>query len=1058
MAGRKSLVLWILLFFRFTCLAQQELTHYSFTLYNTSDGLAPGTVNSLWNDGEGYLWLLSENGLSRYDGYDFIHFKHKPGDSSTISSPHIVAGFKDAENNHVFVSANSLMHYDRTKRSFSVFHSFVDHRDYINHWNYNNETFVLFKRELIRYSKRKKGIAVIKIKNVNAELRNAQSFFIPSGILICSKNTHLFFDFKSSSFKPVDRRLRDGSSTELPLESGPDLLYSSAGNIYLSTPGHLYFYNSKSYCFTEIPARNTELNAARFSLEPVAARTGDYYYLLKQTGMLYRFFLPGGKVDSVSIWPQLEGMHPSRSNFKSLFVGKEGHLWITTHYSGFARIDCNNFEKGIVDQVWTGNSDIPFNNCAVLMDTDEQVIWTYAPAKGLVKIEKTYPVFQSYLNTSDTLELASQEYNIRSVVFTNDSIGVVATLNGVKVINIRTNTYESLRANPFTFDKGSYSDVNMDGQGNLYIAGWGNSKIFKVHPDFSAAVQIKLTASGKERGVALRSSCFFKNSMYWGSSQNSVYVYDTNSFFSSESVREIGLKRSKNAQNTGVIFQLFPLNNDELLLGASTGIFVLSLSQDSISRFSEDIRNEFAYADVRSLYIDRKQQLWIGTNGNGLYRYHLSDQTIKNYTAENGGLDNSVYSILADKKEELWMGTNTGIHFFDPISDKFKSFSTKDGMSFSEYNTNAATLLPDKRMAFGGLSGLTVFEPEKVLIKTKPLRLVVSRILVNNMERTISDLIRLKHDEHYITFEFAALGFYRNDEIQYAYRMEGLDNDWINCGTRRFTNYANVPPGKYTMLIRAASPHGEWTGQILKIPIVIALPFYKTPLAIFIFILLLAGLSLIFILYRTRQRQQLQNIRDNIARDLHDEIGSNLSSISIFNEVAKDKLKRRSNELDTLHVLDKIGQYAQISQEAMNDIVWMIDSRNDRFENILIKMRTFAAETVGASDTVLHLRLDESLTDIRIDMGKRKNFYLIYKEAINNLMKYAQAKNVVVELSVENSFVCLKIEDDGIGFDPEFTSGNGMRNMQRRAEELQGMLTVSSKEGQGTAIHLKFLP
>ncbi len=207
-------------------------------------------------------------------------------------------------------------------------------------------------------------------------------------------------------------------------------------------------------------------------------------------------------------------------------------------------------------------------------------------------------------------------------------------------------------------------------------------------------------------------------------------------------------------------------------------------------------------------------------------------------------------------------------------------------------------------------------------------------------------------------------------------------------------------------------------------------------------------------IYRLKQRLKLQSIRDNIARDLHDEIGSNLSSISIFNEVAKESAVRNTGNLTSL--LNKIGEYTQVSQEAMNDIVWMIDSKNERFENIFIKMRTLASETIGAGPYKMTLDFDEALNSIKIPMAKRKNFYLIYKEAINNLLKYSQCTHVIIEIRKMGNHVLLKIEDNGVGFIINEKKGNGLTNMRKRAMELQGDLQIISTIDKGTVIKLKF--
>jgi signal transduction histidine kinase len=219
-------------------------------------------------------------------------------------------------------------------------------------------------------------------------------------------------------------------------------------------------------------------------------------------------------------------------------------------------------------------------------------------------------------------------------------------------------------------------------------------------------------------------------------------------------------------------------------------------------------------------------------------------------------------------------------------------------------------------------------------------------------------------------------------------------------------------------------------------------------------LLALAVLFAGYAFYRNRLAQalKLQKIRDRIAGDLHDEVGSNLSNIYIFSNVAQHK----AND-ETAPLLQKISDYTRQSMDAMNDIVWMINTRNDRFENIMVRMRTLAVESSEACGCTLHLDFDERLNEVKLNMEERKNFYLIYKEAINNIAKYAGCKNIWIDMKLQHQTVTLKIRDDGKGFDAETgIKGNGMYNMRKRAELLKGNFTVTGKPGKGTILQLDF--
>lgn len=217
-------------------------------------------------------------------------------------------------------------------------------------------------------------------------------------------------------------------------------------------------------------------------------------------------------------------------------------------------------------------------------------------------------------------------------------------------------------------------------------------------------------------------------------------------------------------------------------------------------------------------------------------------------------------------------------------------------------------------------------------------------------------------------------------------------------------------------------------------------------LAGFVALLIIAGIVL-----RNARAKQLQNMRNSIADDLHDDIGSTLSSITIMSELAK----ARSPEASSL--LASIGESTASMQENMSDIVWAIKSENDRFENVLRRMNEFATEILEAKNMALDFTNDETLTTSRLSMKQRKNLYLFFKEVINNAAKHSNAKKVSVRVFQEDHHVEMIIKDDGAGFDKQQTfHGNGMTSLKKRGEELNGIFDIQSHPGEGTVVHLKF--
>ena len=212
-------------------------------------------------------------------------------------------------------------------------------------------------------------------------------------------------------------------------------------------------------------------------------------------------------------------------------------------------------------------------------------------------------------------------------------------------------------------------------------------------------------------------------------------------------------------------------------------------------------------------------------------------------------------------------------------------------------------------------------------------------------------------------------------------------------------------------------------------------------------------LLLFFFSYRFYHAQQvlrLQTIRNRIADDLHDDIGSTLNSISVYSEVAKQKSPAVIQELE------QIGEASRKIIDAMSDIVWTINTKNDSFEQIILRLRSLTYNLLRAKNIEHTFRADESLNDLKLSMEHRRNFYLIFKEALNNLLKYSNASRVSISLTHKNNFIILTISDNGVGFDvKQASTGNGLLSMRSRAEEMKAELKIESELGNGTNVELK---
>ncbi len=236
-------------------------------------------------------------------------------------------------------------------------------------------------------------------------------------------------------------------------------------------------------------------------------------------------------------------------------------------------------------------------------------------------------------------------------------------------------------------------------------------------------------------------------------------------------------------------------------------------------------------------------------------------------------------------------------------------------------------------------------------------------------------------------------------------------------------------------------------------------PFYLSPLFIVTvsFIILSFSILFLYVTYKAQLQRILmsQKIRDKIASDLHDDVGSSLSSISLYSEIAKQQVQ--NNNPEAVPYFEKIGNDARQIIEEMNDIVWAINPKNDSMEIILKRMEAFAFSIANTKNITVNFQCNRNTNQVKLPMEKRRNLYLIFKETINNSIKYAECKNLSVEIIYRQAIMKLTITDDGKGFDATQTyMGNGLYNLKKRAEEMDGTIEINSAFGKGTVVNLQF--
>ena len=313
--------------------------------------------------------------------------------------------------------------------------------------------------------------------------------------------------------------------------------------------------------------------------------------------------------------------------------------------------------------------------------------------------------------------------------------------------------------------------------------------------------------------------------------------------------------------------------------------------------------------------------------------------------------------------------------------------------------------------------------------------------------------LRLPYRQNEVSFNFAALDFVSPRRFNYYYQLSGYDTKWIDAGNRNYVAYTNLPPGRYVFKVKAAQQLND-NSPVTQLTIIIDPPFWRTAWFVILCVGVLAGLLYAIYRYRINQLLRLQQVRDRIATDLHDDIGTTLTNISILSELSKKKLGQKE---DAGTFLDRIAEEVHNSSQALDDIVWSINTKNDTLEQTVARMRRYAAEVFDAANISYSLELEEQFERYKLNMEQRRDCFLIFKEAINNIYKHANAKRVQIKVWIEKGHLHMNIQDDGKGFDTNtVTHRNGIKNIRNRIEKWKGHVTLKSIAGKGTVMQVNF--
>jgi ligand-binding sensor domain-containing protein/two-component sensor histidine kinase len=467
------------------------------------------------------------------------------------------------------------------------------------------------------------------------------------------------------------------------------------------------------------------------------------------------------------------------------------------------------------------------------------------------------------------------------------------------------------------------------------------------------------------------------------------------------------------------------------------------------------MKNQLSH--LYAIYFENDSICWLGSVTNGLIRFNISNNKMDTYGHDRGLINSHIRSIWQDMTKRLWLNTDGGLSCFDPSTETFFNCSENEGLPVRYPTASLYYDSLDHWLYSGGLGNYFYFDPNTINNNRIPQKPIITALQVNGEPFAFKDqkLLAFSSQQNDITVHYTAVDLIAGPKTTYAYKLSGEDEDtgWIKAGHQRQINFSHLAPGKYQLLVRSQNMQGIQNNQEALIRFFIRPSFIQT--AWFYVLIFIAIAGLFYGLYRFRLRQlvRTEQIRNEISKNLHDEVGSTLTNISLGSLLAQKQLHEDSQ---VSRILERIYQDSQTVSQTMREIVWSINPKIDTLGEALPRMIQYASELLEAKNILLKAEISPHLDRIKLTMEERRDLYLIFKESVNNLARHSVASKANIRFRVESGLLEMVIADDGKGFDKAVSiSGNGLKNIRERAQRHKWQLIIQSSPGSGSILTIK---
>ena len=1016
----QKLITFLLILSCTFCFAQPSTLY--FRNLNTGNGLSQNKINCIIQDKRGFTWIGTDDGLNRYDGHRFQVFRHDPSNSATLSG-NMITDLLEDKNEILWIATadGGLSRYDYRLPP--------------------DKQFQQFKHS-------PSDSTSIPVNIINALLEDASGDLW----LATSGNGVLRFNKEKKTFsEPIRRKSR--TCLDLAIDhKGIIWAGKQGGGLTKIDPATMKYEEDERYfdVYAKLPHmtvsslfRDSKNNMWMGSWDKVVYRVDP----ATQREDVFR------KTEDPFSFPEDDPL--------SFAEDKNEHIWIGGKYNGlyFYHPATGKFFNYRHDPSKEGSLAGNQVNCIFIDGSG--IVWL--GTNGGISIYD--PVQQKFAQTFLPI-IDNNRQTIYDFHTDENNNVLIGTSEGLYVRNA---TDRSLRHFPLTYknEKLAVTKFFRNRDGVLYIG--TQVSVFRLNKDFSVAPlpntdkDVVMNHIIESRVVSMTADTIDGHPVLLVSPYGhylAYYDFVLQQWVSrQDSIRQI-IKKFNIRDN--LIREFFKTSNGNIWMATTkSGLGEWARHSSPVVRYYNNIPgNDSSISNnhIFDIREDKKGNLWVSTYGGGLHYFNVDTKQFQHITASH----NLAEGMQVDDSGNVWMIANGNLDRYDPYHKSYSTFELPD-LEKSGGVRGYICRDANGKMYIAGSGYFIVFDPTQVrdLRTTPPVHFTDFKIFNDSYSHLLFEKeINLKYNENFFTVEYAAPGYHAGYPVQYSHQLVGVDHNWVDDGTKSAVNYTNLDAGEYMFKIRATIKPGVWENEISSVLIRIKPPWWRTwwffsMAAVFIALV-------IYFMYRYRINELLkrQAIRNKIAQDLHDNVGSTLSSISVYSQVAK--IYQQQQKLEPLQdTLEKISATSSEMISEMNDIVWAINPRNDNMETILQRMESFARPLLASQEVKFHFSYVPGIQHQHLEMAKRKNFYLIFKEAINNALKYSGCKNLWVDISLHHHQLELLVKDDGKGFDVKkirsmnTLSGNGVRNMEMRAKEMKGSWSIVSSDS-GTIVKLAF--